>query len=119
MSSLSLSIWRATFILILPGSFPRSGRSGLCALRLSSLAVSPEQDNQFIAQLVLPAEIGGFTVREVGLLTDSGELCAVGNCAAIEKPESGVSVRLQFRLAVNETADIELKVATGDGLFLR
>ncbi|MFV5925964.1 phage tail protein [Klebsiella aerogenes] len=86
---------------------------------ISSLAVSPEQDNQFIAQLVLPADIGGFTVREVGLLTDSGELYAVGNCAAIEKPESGVSVRLQFRLAVNETADIELKVATGDGLFLR
>ncbi|MGZ7140715.1 hypothetical protein ACXWN7_09765, partial [Streptococcus pyogenes] len=26
---------------------------------------------------------------------------------------------LQFRLAVSETADIELKVATGDGLFLR
>lgn len=86
---------------------------------ISSLAVSSEQDNQFIAQLVLPADIGGFTVREVGLLTDSGELYAVGNCAAIEKPESGVSVRLQFRLAVNETADIELKVATGDGLFLR
>lgn len=86
---------------------------------ISSLAVSPEQDNQFIAQLVLPADIGGFTVREVGLLTASGELYAVGNCAAIEKPESGVSVRLQFRLAVNETADIELKVATGDGLFLR
>lgn len=86
---------------------------------ISSLAVSPEQDNQFIAQLVLPADIGGFTVREVGLLTDSGELYAVGNCAAIEKPESGVSVRLQFRLAVNETSDIELKVATGDGLFLR
>ncbi len=86
---------------------------------ISSLAVSPEQDNQFIAQLVLPADIGGFTVREVGLLTDSGELYAVGNCAAIEKPESGVSVRLQFRLAVNETADIELKVVTGDGLFLR
>ncbi|MCP5756582.1 phage tail protein, partial [Klebsiella pneumoniae] len=41
---------------------------------ISSLAVSPEQDNQFIAQLVLPADIGGFTVREVGLLTDSGEL---------------------------------------------
>ncbi|UWC47973.1 phage tail protein [Klebsiella aerogenes] len=86
---------------------------------ISSLAVSPEQDNQFIAQLVLPADIGGFTVREVGLLTESGELYAVGNCAAIEKPESGVSVQLQFRLAVNETADIELKVATGDGLFLR
>ncbi|MGX5101086.1 phage tail protein [Enterobacter cloacae] len=86
---------------------------------ISALQVSPDQANQFIAQLVLPAGVGGFVVREVGLLTDAGELYAVANCAAIEKPASGISVRLQFRLAVSETADIELKVATGDGLFLR
>ncbi|HHA1257587.1 TPA: phage tail protein [Enterobacter asburiae] len=86
---------------------------------ISALQVSPEQANQFIAQLVLPAGVGGFVVREVGLLTDAGELYAVANCAAIEKPVSGISVKLQFRLAVSETADIELKVATGDGLFLR
>ncbi|KJW76415.1 pyocin knob domain-containing protein, partial [Enterobacter hormaechei] len=55
----------------------------------------------------------------VGLLTDAGELYSVANCAAIEKPENGVSVNLQFRLAVSETAAVELKVATGDGLFLR
>lgn len=55
----------------------------------------------------------------MGLLTDAGELYAVANCAAIEKPVSGINVSLQFRLAVNETASIELKVATGDGLFLR
>ncbi|WP_062936142.1 phage tail protein [Enterobacter bugandensis] len=86
---------------------------------ISALQVSPDQANQFIAQLVLPPGVGGFVVREVGLLTDAGELYAVANCAAIEKPVSGISVTLQFRLAVSETADIELKVATGDGLFLR
>ncbi|MDU5182779.1 MAG: phage tail protein [Enterobacter asburiae] len=86
---------------------------------ISALQVSPDQANQFIAQLVLPTDVGGFVVREVGLLTDAGELYAVANCAAIEKPVSGISVTLQFRLAVSETADIELKVATGDGLFLR
>lgn len=86
---------------------------------ISALQVSPDQANQFIAQLVLPPDVGGFVVREVGLLTDAGELYAVANCAAIEKPVSGIIVTLQFRLAVSETADIELKVATGDGLFLR
>ncbi|RTN93645.1 hypothetical protein EKN76_13910 [Enterobacter bugandensis] len=86
---------------------------------ISALQVSPDQANQFIAQLVLPPDVGGFVVREVGLITDAGELYAVANCAAIEKPVSGISVTLQFRLAVSETADIELKVATGDGLFLR
>ncbi|MGE1694865.1 phage tail protein [Enterobacter hormaechei] len=86
---------------------------------ISALQVSPDQANQFFAQLVLPVAVGGFVVREVGLLTDAGELYSVANCAAIEKPENGVSVNLQFRLAVSETATVELKVATGDGLFLR
>ncbi|HAS1959876.1 TPA: hypothetical protein I4D82_09195 [Enterobacter cloacae] len=86
---------------------------------ISALQVSPDQANQFIAQLVLATGVGGFVVREVGLLTDAGELYSVANCAAIEKPENGVSVNLQYRLAVSETASIELKVATGDGLFLR
>lgn len=86
---------------------------------ISALQVSPDQANQFIAQLVLPVDVGGFVVREVGLLTDAGELYSVANCAAIEKPENGVSVNLQYRLAVSETENVELKVATGDGLFLR
>lgn len=86
---------------------------------ISRLDVSQEQSNQWVAHLVVPADVGGFTIREVGLLTDAGELYAVANCAAIEKPVSGINVSLQFRLAVNETASIELKVATGDGLFLR
>ncbi|HHR6004330.1 TPA: phage tail protein, partial [Providencia alcalifaciens] len=86
---------------------------------ISSLEVSPEQPNQFIAHLVLPEGVGDFVVREVGLLTAEGELYAVGSCSEIEKPRQGVTVRLQFRLAVSESAQITLQVATGDGLFLR
>ncbi|MDM2816660.1 tail fiber protein, partial [Citrobacter sp. Cpo102] len=61
----------------------------------------------------------GFTVREVGLMTDAGELYAVANCPSIDKPVGGVSVNMQFRLAVSDTSNITLNVATGDGLFLR
>ncbi|EPW0436582.1 phage tail protein [Escherichia coli] len=86
---------------------------------ISRLTVSPDQENQFIAYLVLPEGVGGFTVREAGLLTTDGVLYAVGSCAAIEKPENGVTATLQFRLAVAESAQVMLNVATGDGLFLR
>ncbi|EKY6638698.1 phage tail protein [Escherichia coli] len=86
---------------------------------ISRLAVSPDQENQFIAYLALPEGVGGFTVREAGLLTTDGELYAVGSCAAIEKPVNGVTATLQFRLAVAESAQVTLNVATGDGLFLR
>jgi hypothetical protein len=86
---------------------------------ISSLKVSPDQSSQYIAMLVLPPDVGGFVVREVGLLTSDGVLYSVGNCPAIEKPNDGVSVNLQYRLAISETAEVTLQIATGDGLFLR
>ncbi|HHL2823133.1 TPA: phage tail protein [Citrobacter murliniae] len=86
---------------------------------IAELVVSPEQSTQLMAKIVLPTGIGGFTVREVGLMTDAGELYAVANCPSIDKPVGGVSVNMQFRLAVSDTTNITLNVATGDGLFLR
>ena len=86
---------------------------------IAELVVSPEQPTQLMAKIVLPTGIGGFTVREVGLMTDAGELYAVANCPSIDKPVGGVSVNMQFRLAVSDTSNITLNVATGDGLFLR
>ncbi|MGY3830888.1 phage tail-collar fiber domain-containing protein [Citrobacter freundii] len=86
---------------------------------IADLVVSPEQFTQLMAKIVLPTDVGGFTVREVGLMTDAGELYAVANCPAIDKPVGGVSVNMQFRLAVSDTSNITLNVATGDGLFLR
>lgn len=86
---------------------------------IAELVVSPEQSTQLMAKIVLPTGIGGFTVREVGLMTDTGELYAVANCPSIDKPVGGVSVNMQFRLAVSDTSSITLNVSTGDGLFLR
>ena len=86
---------------------------------IAELVVSPEQSTQLMAKIVLPTGVGGFTVREVGLMTDAGELYAVANCPSIDKPVGGVSVNMQFRLAVSDTSNITLNVATGDGLFLR
>ena len=86
---------------------------------IAELVVSPEQSTQLMAKIVLPTGVGGFTVREVGLMTGAGELYAVANCPSIDKPVGGVSVNMQFRLAVSDTSNITLNVATGDGLFLR
>ncbi|WP_444654926.1 phage tail-collar fiber domain-containing protein [Citrobacter portucalensis] len=86
---------------------------------IAELVVSPEQSTQLMAKIVLPTGVGGFTVREVGLMTDAGELYAVANCPSIDKPVGGVSVNMQFRLAVSDTSNITLNIATGDGLFLR
>lgn len=86
---------------------------------IAGKSVSKEQSAQMVIQLVLPVNVGGFTVREIGILTDTGELYAVGNCAAIEKPADGVNVTMNFRLAISPTEEIVLVATTGDGLFLR
>lgn len=39
---------------------------------IAELVVSPEQPTQLMARIVLPTGTGGFTVREVGLMTDGG-----------------------------------------------
>lgn len=86
---------------------------------ITSLKISHEQDNQVMAQLVLPSAIGGFTLREIGLITSAGELFSIANSPAIDKPIGGIAVNMTYRLAVSETENITLKVATGDGVFLR
>jgi hypothetical protein len=86
---------------------------------ITRLFVTPEQRNQIVAHLKLPSDIGGFVVREVGLLTAQGDLYAVSSCPAIEKPDNGVIIQLQFRLAVSSTEHIDLTVLNGDGVFLR
>lgn len=43
---------------------------------------------RFTAELVIPASVGGFTLREVGVFDSSGSLFVVGNLPATYKPES-------------------------------
>jgi phage-related tail fiber protein len=72
----------------------------------------PDPTNQplrFSAELLVPASVGGFTMREVGIYTDDGTLFAVGNLPPTYKPEAGegafadTSVRLDFLV---ENADV-------------
>lgn len=53
---------------------------------LSSLAVDPDNPNWLVAEAVIPAAVGGWTVREVGIFTAGGILLAVGNFPETYKP---------------------------------
>lgn len=46
----------------------------------------PEDPTRFIAELIVPASVGGFTIREAGLHTDDGTLFAIANMPATYKP---------------------------------
>ncbi len=65
----------------------------------------PADATLFTAELVVPAEIGGFTIRECGIFDDQGSLFVVANIPDAYKPAenegaySDTIVRLQFMVS--------------------
>lgn len=75
---------------------------------INRIYADPERDNRYTAELVIPADAGGFTLREIGLYDEHGGLFAIGNLPETYKPvaEDGAFadtvVRLEF-LVTNAT----------------
>lgn len=55
---------------------------------------------------IIPAEVGGFTVREAGAFDEEGDLIAVTNLAETEKPYpfDGITYQLQINITIDITA---------------
>lgn len=74
----------------------------------------PDDARGFIAEIVIPAATGGFTLREVGLYDDQGSLFVVGNLPDTYKPLAGEGaysdavLRVQF--LVSNASVITLQV---------
>ncbi|WID42133.1 tail protein [Pseudomonas phage ZRG1] len=68
----------------------------------------------FYAELVIPASVGGFVLREVGVFDDAGSLFVVGNLPETYKPEadeenttfSDTVVRIGFKVSNADTVQI-------------
>lgn len=53
---------------------------------LSELKVDPVNPNYILSQIVIPTNIGGWTIRELGLFDEDGDLIAVANYPDSYKP---------------------------------
>lgn len=49
----------------------------------------PNISNKFSAELIIPASVGGFTLREIGVFDSNGNLFVVGNLPDTYKPTDG------------------------------
>ena len=69
---------------------------------ISSITQDAENESFVTAELVIPADQGGFWVREIGLFDDEGALIAVGNVAEGYKPklEEGSGREQVFRMVI-------------------
>lgn len=82
---------------------------------ISSVTVDVENPNWLVIEAVLPTEIGGWTVREMGLIGGaSASLLAVGNFPESYKPQlaqgSGRDMVLRMVIQVSNTAVVNLTV---------
>lgn len=81
---------------------------------LNSLSIDPNDTNQIIAEQVIPEDVGGWWIREIGLLDKDGDMIAVANCAETYKPQlqegSGRVQVVRMILIVSSTAAVTLKI---------
>lgn len=81
---------------------------------LNQLKIDPSNTSQVIAEQVIPETVGGWWIREIGLLDNTGALIAIANCAPSYKPQlaegSGRTQTVRMVLIVNNTGAVELKI---------
>ncbi|HIE1238905.1 TPA: phage tail protein [Enterobacter ludwigii] len=81
---------------------------------LNTLSIDPSNANQIIAEQVIPEDVGGWWIREIGLFDKDGDMIAVANCAETYKPQlqegSGRVQIVRMILIVSSTAAVTLKI---------
>ncbi|MEO3293437.1 phage tail protein [Enterobacter cloacae] len=81
---------------------------------LNSLSVDPANVSQIIAEQVIPEDVGGWWIREIGLFDKDGDMIAVANCAETYKPQlqegSGRVQVVRVILIVSSTTAVTLKI---------
>ncbi|ECG1482901.1 phage tail protein [Salmonella enterica subsp. enterica] len=81
---------------------------------MNTLTVAPNNPNWLIAELVLPEEVGGWYVREVGVFDNEGELIAIGKFPESYKPllpgGCGKQVCIRLIMEVSNTTAVTLTV---------
>ncbi|HFE3128223.1 TPA: phage tail protein [Escherichia coli] len=81
---------------------------------LNKVSVDNKNKNYIVAELVVPPEVGGFWMRELGLYDDAGTLIAVANMAESYKPElaegSGRAQTCRMVIIVSNVASVELSI---------
>jgi len=81
---------------------------------LNLLTVDPANASQIIAEQVIPEDVGGWWIREIGLFDKDGDMVAIANCAETYKPQlqegSGRVQVIRVILIVSSTEAVTLKI---------
>ena len=81
---------------------------------INQLSKDENNPNQIIAEQVIPENVGGWWIRELGLYDEEGDLVAVANCPPTYKPllaeGSGRTQVVRMVLIVTSADSVQLKI---------
>ncbi len=81
---------------------------------ISQLSIDPANPDQLVAEMVIPMDQGGFTVREAGVWDDQGNLIAIANFPETYKPivaeGSGRELTVRIFLQVESAEAVDLVI---------
>lgn len=81
---------------------------------IGSIAIDEQNPNWIVIETVIPADVGGFNVREVGILDAAGDLIAIGKYPDTYKPvlSQGSAKDLYIRMIIEVTnaSNVTLKI---------
>lgn len=81
---------------------------------INSLTNDPANIGWVVAETHIPPEAGGFSIRELGLITEDGTLFAVGRVADMYKPNiadgTALDVHLQATIALANAENVTLMI---------
>ncbi|WP_417536835.1 phage tail protein [Methylophaga sp.] len=81
---------------------------------LNSVTIDDDNPNWIVCEQVIPADEGGWTIRETGLYDEDGDLVAVGNFPETYKPVleegSGRTQTIRMVIQVSNAATVTLKI---------
>lgn len=81
---------------------------------LNTLFQDPLNPGQLVAEQIIPENVGGWWIREVGLYDETSTLIAIANSPDTYKPQlsegSGRTQTIRMVLIVSDTSAVELKI---------
>ncbi|MEV3833580.1 phage tail protein [Aeromonas allosaccharophila] len=81
---------------------------------LNTLFQDPLNPAQLVAEQIIPENVGGWWIREVGLYDETGTMIAIANSPDTYKPQlsegSGRTQTIRMVLIVSDTSAVELKI---------
>lgn len=82
--------------------------------KINNIKINEENPNWIYFELVLPANVGGFFIREYGIFDDEGDMIAIAKCPESYKPllvdGAAKEMSLDLVLAVSNVEAVKLEI---------